>query len=93
MGEGKYGRVFKAIDTDKGMVVAIKFLDIYVLENSDQDEVKKAARRKYIAQEDEIMKKFQHPNILPCLNSYANRDFKIIVTPFCNEGTLLKELE
>ena len=39
------------------------------------------------------MNKFRHPNILPCLDSFANQDFKIIVTPYCEEGTLYTQLE
>lgn len=49
--------------------------------------------RRYIDQEDKLMKKFSHPNILNCLDSYANKDFKIIVTPFCEDGTLLQQLQ
>lgn len=38
------------------------------------------------------MKKFDHPNILPCFRTYKNQDFKFIVTKYCNGGDLYKAI-
>ena len=38
------------------------------------------------------MRKFHHPNILPCLDVISNSDLKMIVSPFCKEGTLEEQL-
>ena len=35
-----------------------------------------------------MQRKFDHPNILPWYKTYVNKDFKLIVTKYCNEGNL-----
>lgn len=39
------------------------------------------------------MNQFDHPNILPCYNVYANKDYKIIVTKYCNQGNLAQMIK
>lgn len=40
-----------------------------------------------------MMKKFCHPNLLSCLDSITTHDLKLIITPYCYEGTLMNELK
>lgn len=66
--------------------VAIKHLYITKI-NESKSEVKNI-KLKSTETEDKILRLFTHPNILPCLDVYQNKDFKVIVTKYCNQGNL-----
>ena len=46
--------------------------------------------RRRIKSEGELLKKFNHPNILECFEVLENEDFKLIITKYCESGTLLE---
>ena len=87
VGQGAFGRVYKAIDAEKKRFVALKLLDkAKILEYVHTDNVEYV--KKMIESEGNIIRKCNHKNIVECYGIYENEDFKIIVTRFCENGNL-----
>ena len=81
VGEGQYGRVFKA-KTLNGETVALK-----VISKKGLDEEELA----HLATEVAILKQLDHPGVLRLVGKTENQEHFVIVTEFCN-GTDLFEL-
>jgi calcium-dependent protein kinase len=83
IGEGSYGKVFKAIDRDTKVLRAIK-------------EIRKIKKTRYeqerIIKEIIILKKLDHPNIVKVFEIYDSEDYFYIVTELCEGGELFDRL-
>ncbi|KAM3141083.1 hypothetical protein pb186bvf_006884 [Paramecium bursaria] len=84
LGEGAYGKVYQGVDTTNNVKVAIKKLD---LRNFEKDQYLKQS----ITQEIEILKKFNHKNIVKFIDLISTQRSLYIITEFCKDGDL-KEL-
>lgn len=90
LGGGAFGKIYRAIDrkNPEERIVALKLLNIDSVQKFETNLEVQKLKLKYIDQEDKILRKFNCPHILPWYKTYRNQDFKIIVTKYCNEGTL-----
>lgn len=90
MGGGTFGKVYQAFDRanpdERSVVVKQLFTtDVQKFSKSTQE---KELKLKYIENQDKLMRKFNHPNILPWIRTYKNKDYKFIITKYCNQGNL-----
>ena len=84
LGEGQFGKVYKAKKKGSNEIYAIKITNI---ENFNENQ------KKYINQEREILKELDHPNILKYVD-YKKINNKIyIITEYLNGGSLSDTLE
>ncbi|CAK58289.1 unnamed protein product (macronuclear) [Paramecium tetraurelia] len=81
LGEGAYGKVYQGLDTTTNLKVAIKKLD---LRNFERDNYLKQS----IIQEIEILKKFNHKNIVKFIDLISTQRSLYIITEFCKDGDL-----
>jgi cyclin-dependent kinase len=91
VGEGTYGQVYKARDTDTGQIVAIKKIR---LESEDEGIPSTAIR------EIALLKELQHPNIVRLVNvlhtdkkltlvfEYLDQDLKKLMDSMAQQGGL-----
>lgn len=84
LGEGLFGIVKKAIHKKTNQVVAVKIINKDKLRSGEID---------LIRTEIDLMKLFQHPNIVKLLDHFENADSIYIVMEFLEGGTLLDYLE
>ncbi|GAU87815.1 hypothetical protein RvY_00612 [Ramazzottius varieornatus] len=75
LGEGSYGSVFKAVEKDSGVIVAIKQVP---LDSGLQD----------IIQEISIMQKCDSPHVVKYYGSYFRDSELLIVMEFCDGGSV-----
>uniref|UniRef100_A0A1B0CCX9 non-specific serine/threonine protein kinase n=1 Tax=Lutzomyia longipalpis TaxID=7200 RepID=A0A1B0CCX9_LUTLO len=84
IGEGSFGRVYKAVEKDTQNVVALK----RILKTGRSSSEIKNLRREY-----EIQMKLRHPNIIRMLDSFETAKEIVVITEFaqCDLHTLLRE--
>ncbi|XP_065831547.1 serine/threonine-protein kinase 36-like [Oscarella lobularis] len=83
IGEGSFGRVFKARKKHSGQIVAIKFIS---KANRKPSELKK------LQYEIELMKRMEHPNIISMMDSFEMDNEVGVVTEYA-DGELFQILE
>ncbi|CAI5969895.1 unnamed protein product [Closterium sp. NIES-65] len=79
LGKGANGRVFKALDLQNGDFVAVKEVS---LENIDQDDLAS------VMQEIDLLKTFNHKNIVKYLGSIKTKTHLFILLEFVENGSL-----
>ena len=79
IGEGSYGKVFKAYDKKTKNLCAVK---IITKKKKKKEDLKK------ILQEIEILKSLNHPNIIKFLNHYETKKAHFVFTEYCKESLL-----
>ncbi len=84
LGEGLFGVVKKAIHKKTNKVVAVKIINKDKLRPGEKD---------LIRTEIDLMKLFQHPNIVKLLDHFENADSIYIVMEILEGGTLLDYME
>lgn len=83
IGEGSFGRVYKARKKHSGLVVAMKFIP--KLGRTEKE-------LRSLRQEIDIMRSLHHPNIIQMLDSFETPDEVVAVTDYA-EGELFQVLE
>jgi Ca2+-binding EF-hand superfamily protein len=84
LGEGLFGIVKKAIHKKTNQIVAVKIINKDKLRSGEID---------LIRTEIDLMKLFQHPNIVKLVDHFENAESIYIVMEFLEGGTLLDYLE
>ena len=70
IGQGGYGKVYKAIHRESGVTRAIKKIKRKNLDHNNQ---------KHLLSEFEALKKLDHPNIVKLIEHYEDRDHIFLV--------------
>ena len=86
LGEGAFGKVYEGIDTRNNTKVAIKKLDMKTFSRDPY-------LHKQIISEIQILKKFNHPNIVKFIDMINTQNSLYIVTEFCRDGDLRNHLK
>ncbi|CAD8154174.1 unnamed protein product [Paramecium octaurelia] len=81
LGEGAYGKVFQGTDIKTNEIVAIKKMDLALFERDTY-------LRNQIVSEIEILKKFNHPNIVRFIDLITTQRSLYIITELCKDGDL-----
>lgn len=81
LGQGQFGKVFKAVDTETGEFVALKEI-----------EYQKLSTHKFL-REVNFLVTLQHPNIVGCQGLKSTHFARYIVMDYCDGGTLRDKLE
>jgi calcium-dependent protein kinase len=81
LGEGAYGKVYEGVENKTQMKVAIKKLDIRQFERDPY-------LRSQIISEIDILKKFNHRNIVKFIDHINTQRSLYIITEFCQHGDL-----
>ena len=82
LGKGSFGTVYQATNMLTGQVVAVKVIDRKLIAKEDA--------RVQVELETQIMKKFQHENIVKLIDVLDTANNKYIISEYCN-GSDLKE--
>jgi calcium-dependent protein kinase len=85
LGQGSYGRVYRAKHIKTGVIRAIKKINKYSYNISPEDE-------ENLIKEISILKQLDHPNILKIFEFYNNRQNLFIVTEHLTGGELFKKI-
>jgi fused-like protein len=83
VGEGSFGRVYKARKKQTANIVALKFIS---------KTNRKASELKKLQYEIDLMKRLKHPNIITMLDSFETAEEVCVVTEFAN-GELFQILQ
>ncbi|KAL1924671.1 uncharacterized protein VTP21DRAFT_4325 [Calcarisporiella thermophila] len=83
MGEGAFSRVYKALDTQKGELCAVKIVRKYELNNSQRANVKK---------EVQIMRGLHHPSIVELYGFIETRDYYYLILELLPGGELFQRI-
>jgi serine/threonine protein kinase len=60
---------------------------------SEQSVRIKAIRKRLVKEESKIMMRFNNPNLLKCYECFENRDLKLMVIEYCENGSLQEKIE
>ena len=85
IGQGGMSSVFKALDLQGGGNVAVKILSPYIAHE--------ARFRARFAREVKLLRRLQHPHIVPILDYGESEGFTYIVMPYIGTGTLQDRLQ
>ncbi|CAD8078080.1 unnamed protein product [Paramecium sonneborni] len=86
LGEGAYGKVYQGMDIKTNEIVGIKKMDLVLFERDTY-------LRNQIVSEIEILKKFNHPNIVRFIDLITTQRSLYIITEFCKDGDLKEFLQ
>ncbi|KAL4460968.1 hypothetical protein ABPG74_016440 [Tetrahymena malaccensis] len=81
LGEGAYGKVYEGVEKNTQQTVAIKKLDIRQFQNDNY-------LRNSIISEIEILKRFNHKNIVKFIDLITTQRSLYIITEFCKDKDL-----
>ena len=81
LGEGSFGKVYEGTDMNTKLKVAIKMIDSNLFQND------KYLQKSLIA-EIEILKRFNHKNIVKFIDIVQTDEALYIITEFCIDGDL-----
>ena len=92
IGSGCYGQVYRGKHNETNEDIAIKVIDLFRIKSVKNIILKRILTR--LSQtEDLMMIKCDSPNVVKCLDVFQNKDIKIIVMEYCNQGSLEDELK
>ena len=89
IGQGSYGKVYEALDEDKGQLIAVKIIDkkrLNSLNNNSQSSISK------VENEIEILSKLNHKNIVKYYGSNQSNNHLKIFFEYCEGGSIAKML-
>ncbi|KAK9822923.1 hypothetical protein WJX74_005108 [Apatococcus lobatus] len=79
LGRGSYGSAYLATDVNDGKEYVIKEIDITRMPRQE---------REVAAQEAQVLKSFNHPNVVRCKETFTDSGKLCIVMEYCSEGDL-----
>lgn len=85
LGEGSFGKVYKAVSVLTEVEVAIKCFD--------KAKIRGESAKHKVFQEVRILKMLEHPNVIRLLEVFENRKFIFFVMEYAEEGDILKLLK
>ena len=91
IGEGSYGRVYEALDEDRGQLIAVKIIDknnLNTINNSNNNSQSLSS----IEGEIEILSKLNHKNIVKYYDSSQSKNHLKIFFEYCECGSIAKML-
>ena len=91
IGEGSYGRVYEALDEDRGQLIAVKIIDknnLNTINNSNNNSQSLSS----IEGEIEILSKLNHKNIVKYSYSSQSKNHLKIFFEYCECGSIAKML-
>ena len=91
IGEGSYGRVYEALDEDRGQLIAVKIIDknnLNTINNSNNNSQSLSS----IEGEIEILSKLNHENIVKYYDSSQSKNHLKIFFEYCECGSIAKML-
>ncbi len=86
IGQGSYGKVYEALDEERGQLIAVKILDKTRLNNINNSITK-------IESEIEILSKLHHKNIVKYYGSSQSKNHLQIYFEYCENGSIEKMLK
>ncbi len=89
IGQGSYGKVYEALEEDKGQLIAVKIIDkkrLNSLSNNSQSSISQ------VESEIEILSKLNHKNIVKYYCSNQSRNHLKIFFEYCKGGSIAKML-
>ena len=89
IGQGSYGKVYEALDEDKGQLIAVKVIDkkrLNSLNNNSQSSISQ------FESEIEILSKLNHKNIVKYYGSNQSKNHLKIFFEYCEGGSIAKML-
>lgn len=81
LGQGSFGKVFKATDTSTNKEVALKVMDVRSYTSDDY-------LKNLVKSEIQIMKNLNHPNIVSLIDFFQSSKNLYMVTEYCQGGDL-----
>jgi serine/threonine protein kinase len=87
IGEGGFGQVYKGMNDDTKLPVAIKLLDLNAIHNEPRQRLREIKLR-LSENEDKMMLICNNANLVKCFDVYLNKDLKLIIMEYCDGGTL-----
>ena len=86
IGQGSYGKVYEALDEERGQLIAVKIIDKNRLNNINYSITK-------IESEIEILSKLHHKNIVKYYGSSQSKNHLQIYFEYCENGSIEKMLK
>jgi serine/threonine protein kinase len=89
IGQGSYGKVYEALDEEKGQLIAVKVIDkkrLNSLNNNSQSSISQ------FESEIEILSKLNHKNIVKYYGSNQSKNHLKIFFEYCEGGSIAKML-
>ena len=86
IGQGSYGKVYEALDEERGQLIAVKIIDKTRLNNINNSITK-------IESEIEILSKLHHKNIVKYFGSSQSKNHLQIYFEYCENGSIEKMLK
>ena len=86
IGQGSYGKVYEALDEERGQLIAVKIIDKTRLNNINNSITK-------IESEIEILSKLHHKNIVKYYGSSQSKNHLQIYFEYCENGSIEKMLK
>ena len=90
IGQGSFGKVYEALDEDKGKLIAVKIIDKRRLNNSLSNNSQSSISQ--VESEIEILSKLNHKNIVKYYGSNQSRNHLKIFFEYCEGGSIAKML-
>lgn len=85
IGEGHYGKVYRAVDARTNTTVAIKALSEI---DVNQEEVQKLLKLEL-----QVLKTLNHKNIIKLLDHFVFMNTEYVVYEYCKDGDLYRKIE